>query len=407
MTTDNLTLLDDLSNAMLDQQPDFLRQMLALMLQQFMEVEVSQQLGAAKSQRSSERLGHRNGYRERRLETRLGSLDLSIPKTRQGSYFPSFLEPRKRWEKAFVQVACEAYVLGVSTRKVEQLVESMGAQGFSKSEVSRMAQALDEQVTAFRTRPLEMKYPYIWLDALYLKVRDERNLVVDHAVLVAYGVNEQGYREVVGMQVARGEMEPAWAGFLESLKHRGLHGVELVISDAHTGLKAARRKVMTGVPWQRCRVHFMRNMLAYVPKKAQGFVSATLKAVFETESYEQAKEMVKQAVKVLEVDYPMVAELLEGAQEDVLAYKHFPEAHHRQLHSTNPLERLNREIRRRTDVVGIFPNDASVERLVGMLLIEQTDQWAVGKRYMSLESLQALCSVDIQEEEKPRAQLTA
>lgn len=314
---------------------------------------------------------------------------MAIPKLRQGSYFPSFLEPRRRWEQAFVNVVSEAYVLGVSTRKVEALVEAMGAQGMSKSEVSRMAQVKGEQVSAFRNRPLTGSYPYVWLDAIYIKARDGGR-VGSLAVLVAYAVNQEGGREVLGLEVAQSEMEMSWRHFLEGLVRRGLAGVMLVISDAHTGLKAAIQAVMNGVAWQRCRVHFMRNVLAKTPKKLQGFVMAALKQVFAQASREDARGAVAAAIATLRDKVPAAAALIEAAEDDVLSYMAFPDRHWRQIYSTNPLERLNKEIRRRTDVVGIFPNDAAVARLITMILAEQSDEWAVSRRYFSLDSMAEL-----------------
>ena len=368
---------------------DVLRQMLATMLRQVMDAEVADACGANFGERTQDRLNQRNGYRERALETRMGTMELSIPKLRHGSYLPSFLEPRKRWEKAFVNVVSEAYVLGVSTRKVEDLVEAMGARGMSRSTVSRMAEELDEQVTEFRTRQLERAYPYLWLDALYLKSREGGVRVVSRAVLIAYAVNDEGEREVVGVHVAAGEMEACWRAFLGDLVARGLRGVKLVISDEHAGLKAAVRALLNGTSRQRCTVHFSRNVCSHLPKQAQGLVGAALSSVFKQESRDEARAALTKVLALLE-KHPKVAELVSDAEEDVLAFMAFPKKHWRQLHSTNPLERQNREIKRRTDVVGIFPNDASILRLVTMLLIEQNDAWAVGRRYFSKESMALL-----------------
>lgn len=378
-----------LSKLIEETQGDLLKNLLLQMLVQVMEHEANAACGAAYGAREEGRVNQRNGYRERAFETRLGTLDLSIPKLRQGSYFPSFMTPRRRWEQAFVNVVSEAYVLGVSTRKVESLVEAMGAKGMSKSEVSRMAASLDEYVTEFRDRPLAASYPYLWLDAVYIKVRDGAR-TVSKAVLVAYGVSDEGQREVLGVEVAESEMEMAWRHFIERLVKRGLTGVLMVISDAHSGLKNAIRAVLNGVTWQRCRVHFMRNVLAKTPKRLQGIVLATLKHVFAQTSLDDARTAMTSALTVLREKVPAVAELVEEAEDDVLSYMSFPEKHWRQIHSTNPLERLNKEIRRRTDVVGIFPNDAAVIRLVAMILAEQNDEWAVGRRYFSLESMAAL-----------------
>jgi transposase-like protein len=389
MTKPSVGNLLSLSKMIEETEGDALKKLLLQMLVQVMDSEANAACGASYGARAEERVNQRNGYRERALETRLGTLDLSIPKLRQGSYFPSFMTPRRRWEQAFVNVVSEAYVLGISTRKVEGLVEAMGAKGMSKSEVSRMAASLDEYVTEFRNRPLTGSFPYLWLDAVYIKVRDGAR-TVSKAVLVAYGVSDEGQREVLGVEVADSEMEMAWRHFIERLVKRGLKGVLLVISDAHTGLKNAIRAVLNGVTWQRCRVHFMRNVLAKTPKKLQGIVLATLKHVFAQGSRAEARTAMKTAITALREKVPAVAELVEGAEDDVLNYMSFPDKHWRQIHSTNPLERLNKEIRRRTDVVGIFPNEAAVVRLIAMILVEQNDEWAVGKRTFSLESMEAL-----------------
>jgi transposase-like protein len=390
MTIENVDGRALLSKLMVEGSGDFLLKLLVDALQHVMEAEVSAVCGAEYGERSAERLVSRNGYRPRTLETRMGTADLAVPKLRRGSYFPSFLEPRRRWEKAFVNVVSEAYILGVSTRRVEELVEAMGAKGVSRSEVSRMAASLDEQVAAFRTRPLsDMTWPYIWLDALYLKVR-EGGRVVSKAFLVAYGVNNIGERQVVGCSLAAGEMETAWRGFLEGLVARGLSGVQLVISDAHTGLRAGIRGVFNGTTWQRCSVHFLRNVLSRLPRNAQSFASAAVRAMFRQPDRQMAKEAAGKAIALLEPKHPDAAQVIRNAEDDVLAFMSFPEKHWRQLKSTNPLERLNREIRRRTDVVGIFPNDASVLRLVTMLLVEQNDEWAVGRRYFSEASMTAM-----------------
>jgi putative transposase len=368
---------------------ELFREALRAALTEFMEVEVSALCKAAYAERTEERVTSRNGYRERDLETRLGTVPLAVPRVRRGTYFPSFLEPRRRWEQAFVQVVGEAYVLGLSTRKVEDLVETMGAKGMSRSEVSRMAAVLDDQVEAFRSRRLEKRYPYVWLDALYVKVR-EGGRTVSKAVLVATGVAETGEREVIGVTVATGEMETCWKAFLQGLVGRGLTGVLLVVSDAHPGLRAAIQAVLNGVTWQRCHVHFLRNVLSLVPKAAQALTAAAFRMVFMQPTREAAREHFGKAVQALEVRYAEAARCAVEAEEDVLAYMSFPSAHWRQIRSTNPLERLNKEIRRRTDVVGIFPNDASLLRLVTMLLAEQNDEWLVGRRYFSIESMKQL-----------------
>ena len=368
---------------------DYFRELLAKALVEVMEAEVTALCSAPYAARTEERQNSRNGYRERDLETRLGTVPLSIPRVRQGTYLPSFLEPRRRWEQAFVNVVSEAYVLGVSTRKVEELVEAMGARGMSKAEVSRMASSLDEQVRAFRERTLERAYPYVWLDALYVKVR-EGGRTVSKAVLIATGVSVTGEREVLGVDVASGEMEGCWAGFLRSLKERGLSGVELVISDAHTGLRKAITREFCGSTWQRCIVHFLRNVLALLPRTAQRLAAGAFRTAFDQTNLASAKEFFGKATELLVTKHPEAARCAREAEEDVLAFMSFPELHWRQLRSTNPLERLNKEIRRRTDVVGIFPNDAALLRLVTMLLVEQHDEWSVGRRYFSIESMQAI-----------------
>jgi transposase-like protein len=382
MTKAKIDAIETASNAIQSSHGGALLQTLARALATMMDGEANALCGAEYGQRSDERSNQRNGYRDRVLETRMGTVELKIPKLREGSYLPSFLEPRRRWEQAFVSVVSEAYVRGVSTRKVDELVKAMGAQGMSRSEVSRLCATLDEDVAAFRNRPLDRAYPYVWLDAVYLKVRDGKH-VVSKATLVAYAVSEFGEREVIGVEVADGEMEDAWRAFLGSLVARGLRGVQLVISDAHTGLRKGIRSVLNGVAWQRCTVHFMRNVLCRVPKAAQGFAAAALQSIFAQASQEAARVALHKAVELLQAKYP-------AAEDDVLAYMSFPEKHWRQIHSTNPLERQNKEIRRRTDVVGIFPNPSSALRLVTMLLVEQNDEWAVNKRYFSLESMELL-----------------
>ena len=366
---------------------DEMREILARALSEVMDAEVSSLCGADRYERTDERTTYRNGYRPRTFDTRMGEIELSIPKVREGTYLPAFLEYRRRMEKAFVNVLSEAYVLGVSTRKVDKLVKAMGASGISKSQVSRIAAVLDEQVQDFLTRPIDEWYPYLWLDALYLKVR-EGSRVVSKAVFVAYGAGETGFRQVLGIEVADGEMEDAWQKFLGGLVQRGLKNVKLVISDAHQGLKNAIRGVFNGTSWQRCRVHFMRNVLCRVPKDSQNWVSAALKQVFAQQSKKDAKEAMGKVIQMVAAKFPGAADTVLAAEDDVLTYMDFPEEHWRQLHSTNPLERLNKEIRRRTDVVGIFPTVNSVLRLVGMLLIEQNDEWLVGRRYFSLGSIE-------------------
>jgi transposase-like protein len=366
---------------------DFLRESLSWVVQQLMEAEVSELIGAERGERSAERLTHRNGYRARSWSTRAGEIELAIPKIRRGSYFPSFLEPRKRSERALVAVVQEAYVAGVSTRKVDQLVESLGLR-ISKSEVSRICAGLDEQVEAFRNRPLEGRYPYLWLDAKVEKVRDGGR-VVPKALVLAYAVHESGYREVIGVDVGECETEAFWRGFLRGLVKRGLRGVQLVVSDAHAGLKAAIAQTLD-CPWQRCTVHFLRETLGHVRKDQQGMVAALLRPIFNADGADAARELVGDALERLRTPLPKVAALLEEAEEDLLAFYSFPAMHWPKLRSTNPLERVNREIGRRTDVVGIFPNDCALIRLAASVVIEQNDEWLVGHRYLSNHSLEAV-----------------
>jgi putative transposase len=377
---------------------DFVREALTSVARQFMELEVEQKTGAGRGEKSPERLCRRNGYRERRWDTRAGSVTLPIPKVREGSYFPAFLEPRRRSEEALVAVVCEAYVKGVSTRKVEDLVQALGIQGISKSEVSRICADLDERVAAFRGRPLLGRYPYLWLDARYEKVRDEQGRVVSMALAVAYGVAETGEREVLGLEVCESEDHAFWKAFLESLRDRGLSGVKLVCSDAHRGLTSAISEVFLGASWQRCRVHFLRNFLALVPKDAQGMVLAATRLVFQQPDKERARLELRTLADRLQQRLPRAAECLLQAEEEILAHMDFPREHWTKLSSTNPLERLNKEIARRTRVVGIFPTSASLIRLAGSLLAEQSDEWAISRRYMSQGSLASLYVAEAEQE---------
>ena len=386
MTDDSIAL-----RALLDKgsDDDLLAEMVALVANRLMQMDVENLCGAAAHERTDERVNHRNGYRDRRWETRAGSVDLKVPKLRRGSYFPEFLEPRRASEKALIAVVQEAYVGGLSTRDVDDLVKSMGMSGISKSQVSRLCTELDERVGAFLDRPLEGEWPYLWLDATYVRSR-ARGRVTNVAVVVAVAVNREGKREVLGIEVMPSEAEAFWSAFLRSLTHRGLRGVQLVVSDAHEGLKTAAAKVL-GASWQRCRVHFMRNALACVARKDGAMVSAALKSAFELSDRKGAHARWGELMGVFDASHPKLAALMRGAENDVLAYKHFPPEHHRQLHSTNPLERLNKEIKRRTRVVGIFPNDAAITRLVGALMMEQNDEWAIARRYMTLETMGNVC----------------
>jgi len=366
---------------------DLLREAALAMFRELMEIDVRGKTGAALGERSPDRLCLRNGYRERRLDTRVGTLSLPIPKLREGSYFPSFLEPRRRSEEALFAVIAEAYVKGVSTRKVEELAHALGIDGISKSEVSRICARLDVQVEAFRGRPLLGRYPYLFLDATYEKVRDETGRVVSMALVVAYAVSETGEREVLGLEVCKSEDYAFWKGFLASLVGRGLSGVALVISDAHKGLKRAVEEVFLGASWQRCRVHFLRNLLSLVPKDGQGMVLAAVRLVFQQPDKARAREELRALADRLQERLPRVCALLLEAEEEILAHMEFPSEHWRQISSTNPLERLNKEINRRTRVVGIFPNEGSLVRLIGAVLCEQNDEWAVCRKYMSRHSL--------------------
>ena len=365
---------------------DWLREVVHRVAQELMEAEVSAQIGAERYERSEERTAQRNGYRPRPWDTRLGTLELAIPKLRTGSYFPSWLEPRRRAEQALVAVVAEAYVQGVSTRKVETLVQALGIAGLSKSEVSRLAATLDEQVAAFRTRRLDAEYPYVWLDARYEHVR-EGGRVVSMAVIVAYGVRADGVREVLGLEVGLSEDVALWRSFFQGLVGRGLKGVQLVISDAHPGLKQAIAEVFVGAAWQRCRVHFMRNLLARVPKTAQAMVAATVRTICQQPDRTTAQRQLWEVCQTLRPRFPQAVALLEEAEEEIFTFYDFPAEHRRQIYSTNPLERLNKELKRRSAVVGIFPNRAAVIRRLGALLAEQNDEGLVGRHYFSETSM--------------------
>ena len=367
---------------------DLVRELLAYAADRLMALEVEGLTGAPLGARSTERMNHRNGYRERAWETRAGRIDLAIPKLRKGSYFPAFLEPRRTAEKALTAVIQEAYVQGISTRSVDELVKAMGMSGISKSQVSRLVEEIDERVNAFLARPIEGVWPYLWIDATYIKVR-EAGRIVSLAVIIAVGVNSDGRREVLGVATGPSEAEPFWKGFLRSLADRGLRGVKLIIADDHKGLRAAAAKVFHA-SLQRCRVHWMRNAFAHVPPTQRPAVVAMLKTIFAQDTVEAAREQWRQVADALRERFPKLAELMDASREDVLVYMSFPREHWPQIASTNPLERLNGEVKRRSDVVGIFPNDKAVVRLVGALMLEQTDEWAVSRRYMSLESLSTL-----------------
>jgi putative transposase len=385
----SMTVEQVVREVMAGEHADVLRESVRLVVQELMELEVSELIGAEFGERNPEgRLTQRNGYRPRPWHTRAGVIELQIPKLRQGSYFPAaILEPRKRGEQALLSVVQQAYVCGVSTRRVDQLVESLGLR-ISRSEVSRICALLDEQVEAFRQRPLEGDYPYLWLDAKVEKVRDGGR-VVGKAVVIAYGVHETGRREILGVDVGAAETEAFWADFLRSLVARGLTGVQLVVSDAHEGLKQAIARILS-CPWQRCTVHFLRDCLGHARRDQHGLLAALIRPIFRADSPGQARDRLSEAVAHLDGKLPKVAALLEQAEQDIIAFYSFPAAHWSKLRSTNPLERFNKEIGRRTDVVGIFPDDRSLIRLVGMLCIEQNDEWLVGRRYLSAAAMEPL-----------------
>jgi putative transposase len=383
MTNDMMTLrtlLEKSSDA------DLLREMIGFTAQRLMALEVEGLTGAAPGERSPERINQRNGYRDRVWETRAGTVELHIPKLRKGSYFPTFLEPRRMAEKALTAVIQEAYVQGISTRSVDDLVKAMGMSGISKSQVSRLCEEIDGEVKAFLERPIEGDWPYLWIDATYLKVR-RGGRIVSVAAIIAVGVNSDGRREVLGMEVGTSEAEPIWTEFLRQLTRRGLRGVKLVVSDAHEGIKAAVTKVLCAT-WQRCRVHFMRNALAHAGKSGRRVVSAFIATAFAQETAQAASIQWRAVADQIRPKVPKLATIMDQAEPDVLAYMSFPKEHRTKLHSTNPIERLNGEIKRRTDVVGIFPNEEAISRLVGALLLEQNDEWAVQRRkYMTLETI--------------------
>jgi transposase-like protein len=368
--------------------PDLARAMLERVAGELMSAEADAICGAPYGERSPERLNSRNGYRPRRWDTRAGTIALEIPKLRSGSYFPDWLiTPRRRAERALVAAIADAYLAGVSTRRVDKLVRTLGIEGISKSQVSEIAAALDEVVEAFRARPLVGPYPYVWLDALVVRCRDDAQRMSGVCCLVAVGVNPEGRREVLGLELVSAEDGAGWLGFLRGLLARGLAGMQLVISDAHPGLVEAARSVMAGAAWQRCRTHYLRNLLTRVPKSAQPLVATLVRSIFAQPDASQAVAQHERVVAQLEERFPDAAAHLAEAGPEILAFTSFPKEHWRQIWSTNPQERLNKEIRRRTDVVGTFPDRASVLRLVGAVLAETHDEWADTRRYMSVDGL--------------------
>ena len=395
MTEDRLALAE-LSAKSGD--PDFLRTIAESVLQLIMEADVDGLIGAGRYERGEARQTWRNGYRDRTLDTRLGTLNLKIPKMRSGAYFPGFLEPRKTVEKALVAVIQEAWINGVSTRKVDELVQAMGMTGISKSSVSKLCKDIDERVNAFLKRPLSGDWPYLWLDATYLKMR-EGGRIVSVAAIIAVAVDTDGKREIVGLHIGPSEAEPFWTSFLRDLVRRGLTGVKLVISDAHEGLKAALVRVL-GATWQRCRVHAMRNALAYVPKGQHTMVAAAIRQAFIQPDHDNAVQTWRHVADQLRARWPKLGSFMDDAENDVLAYMAFPAQHRSKLHSTNPLERLNKEVKRRADVVGIFPNDDSIVRLIGAVLLEANDEWQLQHRYMQVEAMADL-NTPASEDERP------
>lgn len=381
-----MALEDLLRKAQMAGQVDVLRESVQTLAQALMDIEVEEHVGAGKYERTANRTGQRNGTRERQWDTRVGTIELKVPRVRDGSYFPSLLDSRKRAERALTAVVQEAYVQGVSTRRVDELVKSLGMTGISKSQVSRLCQDLDAEVDRFRPRRLEAPYPYLWLDATFLKVRMDSR-VTNMAVVIAIAVNRAGEREVLGLDVGPSEDGAFWLSFLRSLVTRGLSGVQLVISDCHEVLKGAIAAVLHGASWQCCRVHFVRNALASVPKGAQQMVAATIRTMFAQPNAASAHEQWPRLAASFRGKFERTATLMDEAEEDVLVYLAFPRAHWPQIWSNNPLERLNKEIKRRTDVVGIFPNEAAVIRLVGAVLTEQHDEWQVARRYLNVDAV--------------------
>src|ERR671920_761070 len=389
MTDEKMALLELIAKSA---DTDLIREMLGFAAERMMELEVHACTGAAHGVRDPARVVQRNGYRERPWETRAGRIELAIPRLRRGSYFPCFLEPRRTAEKALTTVIQEAYIHGVSTRAVDDLVKAMGGSGISKSEVSRLVEEIDGRVNAFLARPLEGEWPYLWIDATYVKAR-EGGRIVSTATIVAVGVNTDGRREVLGVATGASEAAVFWKGFLRSLADRGLRGVRLVIADGHKGLRAAARRVFSA-GLQRCRVHWARNLLGHAAPKQRAAAAAMIRTIFAQDTKAEAFAQWDKVADALRDRHDKLGALMDASREDVLTYMDYPKEHWAQIASTNPLERVNKEIKRRADVVGIFPNDEAVIRLVGALMLEQSDEWAVSRRYFSLESLAKLADTE-------------
>ena len=393
MALSNSDLSDLLDAIRVGEGVDLIREIARWVLQELIEAEAVEAIGAGRYERVEGRVTERNGHRPKTLSTKAGDLQLGIPKLRKGSFFPSILEPRRRIDQALYAVVMEAYVSGVSTRAVDDLVAAMGIDtGISKSEVSRICAGLDERVGAFRNRTLgHIEFPYVYLDATYVNVRDDAlGQIVSRAVVVATGITAQGNREVLGVDIGDTEDETFWTAFLRSLKTRGLGGVRLVISHAHAGLKAAIRKIMLGASWQRCRVHYIRNLLAVVPKASQDLVASAFRSIFALSDPDEVDKRWDEVVDTLDERFPKAAASMRDARTDVLMFTAFPPAHWRKIWSNNPLERLNKEIKRRTNVVGIFPNDTAALRLIGAVLADQHDEWAIARHYLSEASMALL-----------------
>ena len=408
MALSNSDLSDLLDAIRVGEGTDLIREIARWVLQELIEAEAAEAIGAGRYERVDARVNERNGHRPKTLSTKTGDLQLGIPKLRKGSFFPSILEPRRRIDQALYAVVMEAYVSGVSTRAVDDLVAAMGIDtGISKSEVSRICAGLDERVGAFRNRTLgHTTFPYVYLDATYVNVRDDAlGQVVSRAVVVATGITAQGNREVLGVDIGDSEDETFWTAFLRSLKTRGLSGVRLVISDAHAGLKASIRKIMLGASWQRCRVHYVRNLLAVVPKGSQDLVASAFRSIFALTDPDEVNRRWDEVVDTLDERFPKAAESMRGARTDVLMFTAFPPAHWRKIWSNNPLERLNKEIKRRTNVVGIFPNDPAALRLIGAVLADQHDDWIIARHYLSEASMALLDKTCHTDTAQPLAEL--